>query len=180
VDTAAARREIWFAIKDLPSHTKPKYWLDLGNTRDSGQVILGQTPLTDEIIAGTINSREFLKGEFDHDKKIAEARAQMEARRLQTVVEIFPQLLDRRRKEDNSPSCSLAEALEKQSLFVNDQMSTWGAQLLDALLRDGKLDYHGVFINLQTGAARPLACREREVKREVKAAGSTPGVRRAA
>jgi PRTRC genetic system ThiF family protein len=179
VDSAQARRELWLAIKDLSSSVKPKYWLDLGNTRDSGQVILGEMPLTDEGIAASVPARIALDGaRLDPEKHLREARAKLEARRLPTVVEIFPALLDRRRKEDNAPSCSLAEALEKQSLFVNDQMSTWGAQLLDGLLREGKLDYHGVFINLQTGAARPLPCREREVV--TKAAGSTPAVRRAA
>jgi hypothetical protein len=79
------------------------------------------------------------------------------------VTEVFPQLLDKRRKEDDTPSCSLAEALEKQSLFVNDQMSTWAAQLLDGLLREGQLSYHGVFVNLKSGCVTALPVREREI-----------------
>jgi PRTRC genetic system ThiF family protein len=178
VDTAAARRDVWFAIKDLPSHMKPKYWLDLGNSKDSGQVIVGQPPFTNEIIAASVPVENWVAGgaKFNAKAHLDRARAEMEAKRLPCVTEVFPQLLDRRRKEDNSPSCSLAEALEKQSLFVNDQMSTWGAQLLDGLLREGKLDYHGVFVNLKTGAARPLACRVRTVE----AAKETAVLRRAA
>lgn len=175
VDTAKARRDIHFAMEKGQSKRTPTYWLDLGNTRDTGQVILGEpgnrqigvmvgTGITAQEMQ-TLSPEELNRRSIDALKAgQKEGQRQWDARRLQTVTEIFPQLLDRRRKEDNAPSCSLAEALDKQSLFVNDHMCVWAMQMLDTLFRAGKIDYHGVFINLQSGAARPLVIRERAVE----------------
>ena len=44
--------------------------------------------------------------------------------RLPTVAELFPEIIDTRGREDNAPSCSLAEALERQELFVNQAVVT--------------------------------------------------------
>lgn len=131
VDSAKARREIHAAIqKDQHWGTNavPGYWLDLGNRQTDGQVILGQ-PAT---------------GQRDP------------ADRLPTVVEIFPELLDASIPEDNRPSCSLAEALESQDLFVNAHVANWALQLLWTLFRKGKIRHHGAFVNLDDGEVRAL------------------------
>jgi hypothetical protein len=165
VDTAAARREIWNDLAASEAVYKPKYWLDLGNTRDAGQVILGQVPYPGDIIAASVPVEDLVAGgaRFNGERHLKRWKAEIESKRLLCVTEVFPQLLDKRRKEDDTPSCSLAEALEKQSLFVNDQMSTWAAQLLDGLLREGQLSYHGVFVNLKSGCVTALPVREREI-----------------
>lgn len=124
VDTAKSRRGIHHGITD---HTRgangtPIYWLDLGNRSRDGQVILGEP----------------------WDRTNGPHRDG----RLPTVVEVFPELLDTRLKEDNRPSCSLAEALESQDLFINDHLSRWALQILWDLFLHAKIGYHGVFINL--------------------------------
>lgn len=103
------------------------YWLDFGNRQHDGQVILG---------------------EVKWDKK---------APRLPHVGDLFPELIDPSMDAgDDVPSCSLAEALEKQSLFVNRSVAVWGLNMLWELFRHGRLDYHGVFVNLKSGRATSL------------------------
>ncbi len=66
----------------------------------------------------------------------------------------FPRLADLRYKDDHTPSCSLAEALESQELFVNQMMATYGLQMLWSIFRRGALKCQGYFINLD-GSAHP-------------------------
>ena len=76
--------------------------------------------------------------------------------RLPTVLEYFPELADESVPEDNAPSCSVAEALERQSLFVNRVMSSHALALLFDLLGRGSIGHAGGFINLATGQALPI------------------------
>lgn len=142
VDSAKARREIF---KMFSSHYVggPRYWLDMGNAKLTGQVILGQPAECRLLQTGSISTQQFVEGK-------------RELPRLPHVVDVFPDLLNTHLKEDNAPSCSLADALDKQSLFVNDALTSHAAQLLDSLLRIGEISYHGVFINLETGRTNAL------------------------
>jgi hypothetical protein len=78
------------------------------------------------------------------------------ANRLPNILGVFPQLKRKRRKEDNTPSCSLAEALERQDLFINQSVATFALQLLWQFIREGGLNIHGYFINLETGKVTPM------------------------
>jgi len=71
--------------------------------------------------------------------------------------ELYPTLTDRRVKESDTPSCSLAEALEAQELFVNQIVATHALNILWTLFRHGGLDNQGVFINLSTCNTRPIS-----------------------
>lgn len=88
VDTKAARAQMHEAFF---SHTGPwsnlRYWLDLGNGSSSGQFVLGQ-PLNR-----------------------ANKRA---ADRLRCVSEVFPSIIEVGSGEGDLPSCSAAEALDRQ------------------------------------------------------------------
>jgi PRTRC genetic system ThiF family protein len=114
------------ARRDL-AQTRFKYWLDLGNTDKKGQVILG-----------------------------TRVRAKRNESRPRLVTEIFPELKNKKLKEDSAPSCSLAQALERQDLFINQAVSTFALQLLWQFIRNGGLDIHGYFINLESGRVTPL------------------------
>jgi len=105
------------------------YHLDMGNTRDTGQVVLG-CPL----------------GHYNPRKRD----------RLRTAFELFPELTDTTLPEDDTPSCSTMEALEKQDLFVNDTLVTSALALLWRLLRHGEIAHHGSFVDLKTGSVHPL------------------------
>lgn len=48
------------------------------------------------------------------------------------------------------------EALERQELFVNQSVVTPALQLLWQMLRHGRLDWHGAYINLKSGTMVPI------------------------
>lgn len=129
VDSTAARRAIYDASGGSYA-TSPKYWLDLGNDVSSGQVVLG----------------EFDAPFSSHDKNP----------RLMNVVEMYPDLYAAGFVEDDTPSCSLVESVDKQDLFINDHVARWAAHLLWRFLRDGYTDVQGYMVNLETGRAAPL------------------------
>jgi PRTRC genetic system ThiF family protein len=150
VDTARARRTIAKNFSAAHVHA-PRYWLDMGNKKLEGQVILGQPAEChfNQLQYGEMSSQEFAKR--GSKGKVMPLQA-----RLPTVVEMFPELMNARLKEDDTPTCSVAEALDRQSLFVNDHVTDWAMQMLDNLLRHGEIRHHGAFINLETGRVNPL------------------------
>lgn len=80
-----------------------------------------------------------------------------EGKELPHVGDLFPETIDASLDDkDDTPSCSMAEALEKQSLFINRGMALYGLNLLSELFRYGKIDYHGVFVNLKTARTTPI------------------------
>ena len=56
----------------------------------------------------------------------------------------------------HGPSCSLAEALRKQDLFVNSFLAQTGCALLWKLFYDGNIDMQGAFVNLATMNVNPI------------------------
>jgi len=94
----------------------PKYWLDFGNSRHTGQVILS-----------TIGEIQ----QPNSDKYEAVGN-------LPFVTEEFGELLKQSEQEDNTPSCSLAEALQHQDLFINGSLAQMGCSLLWDLFRYGR------------------------------------------
>jgi PRTRC genetic system ThiF family protein len=110
VDSRAARAGIHAGVGDRSSRVH--YWLDFGNDRDTGQVILGE-PLN------AVNKRS--RG------------------RLRTAAELFPEIADTGMPEDEGPSCSARESLERQGLFVNDGVAVLGLNLLGQLLIGGSV-----------------------------------------
>jgi len=77
--------------------------------------------------------------------------------RLPTVAELFPEIikpgLDR---NDDLPSCSSVEALERQEPFINQTLAYDALAMLARLFRHGEITYHGVFVSLKMGRAAPL------------------------
>lgn len=130
VDTRKSRR----AIHEFVQHShRAAYWLDCGNTSDSAQAVLGE-PL-----------RQWEKAWDRPD-------------RLPTITDLFPDILDESVPDDDSPSCSMVEALQRQELFTNRMVADAALNLLWRLFRHGMSDYHGCFINLKTSRMNPLPC----------------------
>lgn len=118
VDTRIARGAIAKCSQDW---SEADYWLDLGNNADSGQFVLGE-PLNRR------NRRHGL--------------------RLRTVSELFPEVIQRDLDGDGLPSCSAAEALDRQEPFVNPALANHALALLARLFRYGTISYHGGFLSL--------------------------------
>jgi len=147
VDTRAARA----AIRDaVGKWSTVSYWLDLGNNADSGQFILGEP----------LNERN--------------RRAKL---RLRSAPELFPEIVDPNLDNDGEPSCSSAEALERQEPFVNSTLAQHALALLARLFRYGTVCYHGGFISLSTGVSGRLpidASLWRRIRRCCKSEKSRP------
>ena len=101
--------------------------MDFGNTQTTGQVVLGTTP-----------------------KKIKQPASQLyETVGSLKVITRFVRYA-RVKEEDSGPSCSLAEALEKQDLFINSTLAQLGSNILWKMFRNGMIEHHGLFLNLET------------------------------
>lgn len=80
-----------------------------------------------------------------------------QGKQLPHIGDLFPETIDASLDaEDDAPSCSMAEALEKQSLFINRAMALYGLNMLAELFRHGQIDHHGVFVNLKSSRTTPL------------------------
>jgi PRTRC genetic system ThiF family protein len=139
VDTAKSRFEVSEMLYELKSYRSldrdsPLYWMDLGNSRDTGQVILS-----------TIGKVE--QPASEKFQPVSE---------LPFITEMFKDQLETADQFDDTPSCSLAEALTKQDLFINSSVATMGASLLWQLFQQGMIFNRGAFINLRTSITQPL------------------------
>lgn len=120
VDSRAARAAIATCVGDW---SEVDYWLDLGNSADGGQFVLGEP----------LNRR-------NRRKKF----------RLRTVSELFPEVIRPELDRDDQPSCSAAEALERQEPFVNPTLANHALALLARLFRYGTISYYGGFLSLSS------------------------------
>ena len=128
VDTRSARKEIYDGIQN-----RPCYWLDLGNSNHSGQAVLGNS--------------DYATRRLSERKKYT---------LLPTVADMFPEILDGQLPADDAPSCSLAEALHKQDLMVNQVVATHALELLWQLLRHREIQNHGFFFNAKAFSMQPI------------------------
>lgn len=62
----------------------------------------------------------------------------------------------RAKESDFDLSCSLAEALEKQDLFINSMLVQLGSNILWKIFRNGMIDHHGLYFNQETLKANPI------------------------
>lgn len=138
VDTVSARFGIAEILRGLQCKSyyndAPKYWVDMGNSQYTGQVILSSI--------GKIQQPKSEK--FDT------------VAAMPFVTEEFKDLLVESEGIDNTPSCSLAEALESQDLFINSSLAQMGCSLLWSLFRNGMTRYRGFFLNLEDFRSQPI------------------------
>ena len=140
VDTVSARFDIATALQDCTKQsdferTKSLYWLDIGNDRNTGQAVLstiGEIKQPNSKLYRTVSNLPMVTDEF---RELLEAQT-----------------------DNNEPSCSLADALEKQDLFINSVLANMGASLLWKLFREGMTEQRGFFLNLKTFCAQPIIC----------------------
>lgn len=138
VDNAATRFEISKVLcafaHSYGGRSRALYWLDFGNSRQSGQAILC-----------TLDAIKQPKSEQFRTVE-----------RLPLVTEEFREMLLTAEETDDTPSCSLAEALAKQDLFINTALAGCGASLLWQMIREGMIVNRGFFLNLNEYRTQPL------------------------
>lgn len=111
------------------------YWMDLGNSRDSGQYILGSL--------------------FEEERKL-ETEFVDPIKRLKTIVDLFPNLEQYDTETLQGKGCSYSDKLKEQSLFINDVLVAHAADCLLRLLMSKELTVHGGFVNLKNGNVNPI------------------------
>lgn len=107
--------------------------MDFGNGKDMGQVVLATIGI--------------VKQPASEKFEVVDS--------LPLVTEEFGELL-RQSETDDLPSCSLAEALEKQDLFVNSVIAQMGCSMLWQLFRNGMTTQRGLFLNIADFRTAPL------------------------
>lgn len=117
VDTRKSRAELHAAAFSAGLYTW-RYWLDCGNDKTTGQVVLG-TP----------------------------RHIRLKRNHLPCATELHPEIMDTTLPDDDRPSCSAIEALERQSLGVNRHVVTYAFCLLEQLLIRKALARHAVYFN---------------------------------
>jgi PRTRC genetic system ThiF family protein len=139
VDSVKARFEIAEILNELKRNkgyyfNRCKYWMDFGNSQYTGQVLLSTIGIIQQP-----NSENYETIE-----------------NLPFITEEFGELLKQSEIEDNTPSCSLGEALEKQDLFINSSLAQMGSSLLWSLFRNGLTENRGFFLNLKNFNSQPI------------------------
>lgn len=134
VDTVGARLSI---DKNLRNNTHGYdydrfiYWLDFGNLMDRGQVVIGT--------AG---------------HSIGQPNKKFCVPILKSVTDLFK--LEKVNEKESGPSCSLAEALSKQDLFINSTLAQFGCAMLWKMFTKGVIDVHGIYLNVNTMRTTPI------------------------
>ncbi len=108
------------------------YWMDFGNARNTGQVVLGtlrDIKQPKSKLFETVSSMPVFTDKFD---------------------------LTQIKEEDSGPSCSHAEALRKQNLFINSTLAQLGCDMILEMLTEGMIGYSGFFLNLKTKSMNPM------------------------
>lgn len=138
-DNVKSRLDMWSFLKkvrDINNYTDyktPLYWMDFGNAQTTGQVILGTV-----------------------QKKIPQPKS----KQYQTVgsLKVITEYVKYSavKVEDSGPSCSLAEALQKQDLFINSTLAQLGCNILWKMFRQGMIEQQGLYMNLDTMKVNPV------------------------
>lgn len=110
-------------------YLKNYYWLDCGNGRNFGQVILGTLQGIDQPKKSVYNCQKYLP----------------------SVIDIYGELEQYNTQETQGiEGCSMAESLAKQDVFINDEIAIQAVKIIQQLVRNYRISYHGAVVNQRT------------------------------
>lgn len=143
VDNVATRRIISKSLlvnkSNMNREYRTFYWMDFGNTQNTGQVIIGSGAKS-------------------------ETPSLVDNPQLRTVFDVFPKMEKYEKNSIQGPSCSMAEALGKQDLFINSMLAQAGCNLLWKLFYHKEISENGVFLNLSPLNVAPLLIKPKVLK----------------
>lgn len=131
-DTISSRKLLRNILAPYKIEHPNVYWMDIGNDKDFGQIILGtQSKITQPAIAGV---------------------------KTKSKLPLFHTFFDDyfNRKDNNRQSCNFFETTSSQELFINDIMASHAAYMLYDFLINYNLTYQGMFINMETLTINPI------------------------
>ena len=137
-DNTRSRLELWRFLKkyreaSVNNERAVYYWMDFGNAQTTGQVFIGT--VRNKIRQPA--SKEFMP--------VPGMKVITEEVNYSTIEE-----------KDSGPSCSLAEALERQDLYINSILAQVGCDILWKMFKEGRTLYRGAYINLDTLRVNPI------------------------
>lgn len=137
-DNIRSRLDLWRLLKHHRKNTHndektPIYWMDFGNAQTTGQVLIGN-----------IRNKIHQPASTEYHT-IPRMNVITEETSYSTIEE-----------KDSGPSCSLAEALQKQDLFINSMLAQTGCDILWRMFREGRTFYRGAYLNLDTLRVNPI------------------------
>lgn len=137
-DSTRSRLDLWRFLKNYRegsgnNESTPIYWMDFGNAQTTGQVLIGN-------IRSKIHQP-------------ASAEYQPTPKMNVITEEVSYSTI---REKDSGPSCSLAEALQKQDLFINSMLAQIGCDILWRMFREGRTFHRGAYLNLDTLRVNPI------------------------
>ncbi len=108
------------------------YWMDLGNSKNTGQCILGskaiKQPLADNVVP-----------------------------ELPTIIDRYPNINSNDNQSKQGHSCSYASKFEEQDLCINDCLSAQAYAILWKMFTVGVIRQAGFFINLDNFKSNPIS-----------------------
>lgn len=124
-DNTRSRLELWRFLKkyretSVNNERAVYYWMDFGNAQTTGQVFIGT--VRNKIRQPA--SKEFMP--------VPGMNVITEEVNYSTIEE-----------KDSGPSCSLAEALERQDLYINSILAQVGCDILWRMFKEGRTLYRG-------------------------------------
>ena len=137
-DNTRSRLELWRLLKkyreaSVNNERAVYYWMDFGNAQTTGQIVIGT--VRNKIRQPA--SKEFMP--------VPGMNVITEEVNYSTIEE-----------KDSGPSCSLAEALERQDLYINSILAQVGCDILWRMFKEGRTLYRGAYINLDTLRVNPI------------------------
>lgn len=110
-------------------YKKNFYWLDCGNGKDFGQVVLAT-----------------MQGIKQPEKSIYNC-----VQKLPSIIDIYGELSVYDIEETQGiDGCSMAESLAKQDVFINDEIAIQAVKIVQQLIRHYRISYHGAVVNQRT------------------------------
>lgn len=165
VDNHLARREIHRALKECePYHSTDApsaWWIDGGNGKYSGQVLIGSTVKKDTA------ANHFTTAAI--------------CRKLPAPSLVHPELLENQeipapRETVERNSCPELVRLGEQSLNVNQRVAVEIAEMLTELLLTNSLKRFAAYFDLESGTSRSLYCTPETVEKALSEAASNAKV----
>ncbi len=121
VDSLKARKDIISKTKLNGYHnTSYLYCFDVGNDTDHGQIIVSST---DNIVKNK------------HKNNVQKMKYSWELFDIKDTPDV--------------PSCSMKESLSAQSVFINEAMALYTAEMFKDFILSPKLTYNSIFVNLK-------------------------------
>ena len=150
VDNYLARRETHRALDEFRGYGDASrlWWIDGGNGKSSGQVLLGST-------TKRLNPEQYFTG-----TSICRA---LPAPSLQHADLLEPEKIEAK----SDVSCPERVRLGEQGLNVNQRVAIEIAEILSAMLLTRSLKRFAVYFDLQSGTSRSVYCTQETIQRGV-------------